>query len=333
MNDRKGFLLSLIALLGLTAFLMLKPFTGYILGASILAFILRKPHSYLEKFTGEKFSAFFLTLSSIILAIIPLILVGLAVADDAKGVVEGVNTTEVVDLDVIELQVKEFTGVEFDIQSRITSVVSAFTSGAFGGVSRAVNLAASVALGLSLTLFLVYYLVKDGGKFVDWVKEISRLPEEIEDNLIEELSFTTSAVLKGHLLVAMAQGVIAGIGLVLFGVPNFMFWTFIMVLLSIVPIVGSMLVWAPAALYLILSGATFAGLGLLIYGFVIVGLTDNILRPLVVDDEADLHPAVIILGVLGGVTVFGAPGLFIGPISFGALKSVLTVFKEHYDEL
>ncbi len=333
MNDRKGFLLALILVFGLAAFMMLRPFTAYLLGAAILAFILHKPHKYLEKYTGERFSAFFLTLSTILLAVVPLIIVGAAVADDARGVVQGINTTDVIDFESIEMELEELTGVEVDIQARATSAISKFTSGAFGGFSKAINLAVGVTLGLSLTLFLTYYLIKDGTGLVKWTKDVSTLPENMEDKLIEELSFTTSAVLKGHLLVALAQGVIAGIGLGVFGVPNFLFWTFIMVLLGVIPIVGSMLVWLPAAVYLFLSGSVGAAVGLLIYGFVIVGMTDNFLRPLVVDDEADLHPAVIIIGVLGGVTVFGAPGLFIGPISFGALKSVLTVFIEHYEEL
>jgi len=332
-NDKKGFLLALIFTFGLAAFMMLRPFTSFLLGAVILAFILHKPHKFLRKYTGDKISSLLLTLSSIVLAIIPLLIVGAAVVDDAQGVIKGVNTTDVVDFELIEVQIEELTGTNIDIQSKITSGLSAVTSGAFGGLSKAINFAASLTLGLSLALFLVYYLIKDGKEFVGWIKDVSPLPEDIEDNLIEELSFTTSAVLKGHLLVAIAQGMIAGIGLVLVGIPNAFFWTFVMVLLSIVPLIGSAFIWLPAAFYLIFSGSTFAGVALLIYGFVVVGATDNFLRPIVVDDEADLHPAVVIIGVLGGVTVFGAPGLFIGPISFGALKSALTVFIEHYEDL
>ena len=333
MNDKKGFLLALIFVFGLAAFMMLRPFTSFLLGAVILAFILHKPHKYLKKYTGEKLSALLLTLSSIILAIIPLLIIGAAVVDDAQGVIQGVNTTDVIDFDLIEYQIEELTGTNVDIQSKITSGLSSVASGTFGGVSRAINFAAGLTLGLSLALFVVYYLIKDGKGFVNWIKEVSPLPEEIEDNLIQEMSFTTSAVLKGHLLVAIAQGVIAGLGLVIFGIPNAFFWTFVMVLLSIVPLIGSAFIWIPAAGYLLVSGSTASGVALLIYGFVVVGMTDNFLRPMVVDDEADLHPAVIIIGVLGGVTVFGAPGLFIGPISFGALNSVLTVFIEHYEDL
>lgn len=333
MNDRRGFLLALILIFGLVSALMLKPFLAYILGAMILAFALRRPFDYLKKYIGVRPSAFFLTVITIVLAVVPLILIGAAVADDARDVVSGINTTSVIDIDSIEVKLEELTGQEMDIQENMASAVRRFSSETFGGFSKAVNLLTSLGIGLSLMLFLIFYFLKDGKNLIQWVKDLSTLPEPIEDNLLKELSETTSAVLKGHILVAIAQGVIAGIGLAMTGVPNFLFWTFIMVILGMIPIVGTMLVWLPAAAYLFVSGQVNAAVMLAIYGFVVVGMTDNFLRPLVVEDSADLHPAVIILGVLGGVSVFGAPGLFIGPIVFGVLKSVISVFIQHYNEL
>jgi Predicted permease len=274
-----------------------------------------------------------LTLSSVVLAILPLLIIGVAVADDARDVVKGINTSEVVDLSEVEQRIDSFTGTETELQAKLASAVTSFTSGALGGVSQALDVAANLLIGLSFMLFLTYYLVRDGGDLVMWLKDLSTLPEGIEDRLVDEMANTTSAVLKGHILVAVAQGVIAGLGLWIFGVPNALFWTFVMVILSIIPIVGSMVVWIPSAIYLGLSGEVTSAAGLAVYGLVVVGMTDNILRPLVVDESADLHPAAIIIGVLGGVSVFGAVGLFIGPIVLGAFKSVLKVFMNNYSDL
>lgn len=333
MNDRRGFLLGLILLFGALSALMLRPFLTYILGAMILAFALRLPHHHLKSYTGERISAFLLTISSIVLAVIPLVLVGVAVADDARDVVNSINTTQVVDIDSIEVQLEAITGQELDLQQNMASAVNRFSSETFGGFSRVVNLLTNLGIGLSLMIFLIFYFLKDGKELIQWIKDLSTLPEPIEDNLLAELSNTTSAVMKGHILVAIAQGVIAGIGLAVFGVPNPLFWTFIMVILGMIPIIGTLLIWLPAAVYLLLAGETTSAIMLAVYGVTIVALTDNFLRPMVVDDSADLHPAVIILGVLGGVSVFGAPGLFIGPIIFGVLKSVLSVFIQHYSDL
>lgn len=332
MNERKGFLLFMIAVFGAAVGLMLLPFFTYILGAAILAFILRKPQFALKKKIGERPSAAILTISAIVLAVFPVILAGMAVADDARDLVNNINTTEVVDLGNLEDTISSLTGQEIDIQASLTQAVREFSSATLGEFSQVVNMLANLGIGLSLMLFLLYYFLKDGKEFVKWVKDISPLPENLEDNLLGQLSETTSAVMKGHLLVAIAQALIAGVGLAVFGVPNSVFWTFIMMLLGLLPIIGSMLVWLPAAAYLAITDPV-SGILLALYGFVAVGLSDNILRPLFVDSSADLHPAVIILGVIGGVVLLGAPGLFIGPIIFGIMKSVLTVFMKNYNEL
>ncbi|WP_414837746.1 AI-2E family transporter [Candidatus Nanosalina sp. VS9-1] len=332
MNERKGFLLFLIGIFGTVVGLMLMPFLTYILGATILAFILRRPHFILQEKIGARPSAAVLTVSAILLAVLPIIFGGMAVADDATDLVDNINTTDTINLTSIEDEIERLTGQEIDIESNLARAVEEFSSATLGSFSRVVNIVANVGIGLSLMLFLVYYFLKDGRRLVRWVKDVSPLPESLENSLLREVSVTTSAVMKGHILVAIAQGIIAGVGLAFFGVPNYVFWTFIMMILGLLPIVGSMLVWLPAAGYLALTDPV-SGIMLALYGFIAVGLSDNFLRPLFVESSADLHPALIILGVIGGVVLLGAPGLFIGPVIFGVMKSILTVFMENYQDL
>jgi len=184
-----------------------------------------------------------------------------------------------------------------------------------------------------LLIFLLYYLLKDGEKFVKWLRDTTPLPSDIQNQLYARVNKTTWAVIKGHVLVAVVQGLIAGLGLAITGVPNYAFWTFIMVILGFIPIIGTVVVWLPAAAYLFAIDRSAAAIFLFLYGMVIVGLTDNILRPIAVDRGSNLHPAVIIIGVIGGVYIFGAAGLFIGPIILGIFKAVLLVFKNNYEDL
>ncbi len=333
MNERKGFLLSLILGFGAIVGMMLLPFAAYILGAVIIAFVLKNPYSFLKNYVGERPAAFILTLSSILLAILPVLVGGMIVADDARNVVQNINQSEILDFDSVEQLVLQYTNQEIDLQSSLSSLVRRFSSTALGDFSQVVNLLTQLSIGISLALFLIYYFLKDGKDLVKWLKDVSPLPKDIGDNLVSELESTTAAVMKGHILVAIAQGILAGIGLALFGVPNYLFWTFMMIILGMIPVLGSMLIWLPAAIYLIVVGQVVNGVLLILYGLIVVGLSDNFLRPFAVDKSADLHPTVIILGVLGGVTVFGMPGLFIGPVIFAALKSVLNIFKEHYTDL
>ncbi|QGA81039.1 AI-2E family transporter [Candidatus Nanohalobium constans] len=333
MNSQRGFVLVLTAVFLLMAGLMLKPFVGYLLGSLVLAFVLHPAQKYLRRFIDERISAFFLTILSVLVFLLPFAIIVSTVAGDASGVINDVTQNEVVDIDQLEALMAEYTDEDIDIRTQLRDAVNSFVSTALGGFSQILGILTAVSIGVSIMLFVIFYLLKDGEEFADYLKDLMPLPEDIADSLYAKTYSTTWAVIKGHVLVALAQGAIAGIGLWVAGVPNFVFWTFVMIMLSFIPLIGSFLVWGPAGIYLVALGEVHAGIFLLIYGVVIVNLTDNFLRPFVVDESADLHPAVILIGVIGGVYVFGASGLFIGPVVFGTLKAVLEVFNKHYQEL
>jgi predicted PurR-regulated permease PerM len=141
-------------------------------------------------------------------------------------------------------------------------------------------------------------------------------------------------VLVSHVFTAVAQGVVAGIGLVVLGVPNAVFWTAAMVILAVLPIIGSFLVWGPAALYLFSIGQPLAGGVLFVYGLIVVSLCDDFLRPLVIEryTESRLNPGAIVLGVIGGVYLLGFIGIFFGPVIIGSLRAVLDVYRREYVE-
>lgn len=333
MNLQKGFILALIAVLGFLSWMMVKPFLGYVLFAIILAFLLHPLQKKLSKKTKPGFSAVILMIFAVFVAIIPLFVASAAIVQDASDLSNDLNQSEIINNTQIENLVKEYTGRDIEVEKVTKDISDRFVSTTFGGVSKLVNLFAEISIGITLMLFLIYYILKDGDKLVKWIKELTPLPKDIQDGLYERINSSTWAVIKGHVAVAVVQGLVAGIGLLITGIPNYVFWTFVMVILGFIPIIGTIIIWVPAAIYLILIGRINAGIFLMIYGFVVVGMTDNILRPLVVDRGADLHPAVIIMGVIGGVYLFGAPGLFVGPIVFAIFKSVLLVFKNNYDRL
>jgi predicted PurR-regulated permease PerM len=181
-------------------------------------------------------------------------------------------------------------------------------------------------VGFSVLIFALYYLLKDGNKFVNYVEGVVPLPNDVVKKLLSKTYCTTWAVIKNHVLIAILQGLVAGVGLWITGIPNVVFWTFVMSLMAFVPVVGTFLIWGPAAVYLAMTSKPMEGLALALYGLVVVALTDNVMRAALVNGGVELHPAVILIGVVGGVYVFGAPGLLIGPVVFGVLKAVLEVF-------
>jgi len=334
MNLPQGILIGLILALGAVAGAMFWSFLGYLFGAVILAFILYPVHVRLRQYIGHRISAALLVMLTIVLAILPVLAISGIVIEDARELSESINQTRFIDVEQTEELIQERTGQEIDIQETINELIQSITTFSVGSFSQILTTVVDVAIGMFLMIFLLYYFLKDREPFMRWLKDLTPFPGHVQDMLYKEMNDTTWAVIKGHVLVAIVQGSVAGIGLFVTGVPNFIFWTFVMIILAFIPIIGTVLVWGPAAIYLmVVMGRPTAAFFLATYGFLVVSLIDNFLRPIVVDRGSDLHPAVILGGVLGGVYLFGVVGLFIGPIILGVFKSTLTVYRDHYDEL
>lgn len=333
MNEKKLFLIVSAVVFGAISFMMAQPFLGYILAAGLLAFILHPIHQKTSDYMPDRISGLLVVMFGITAVVLPFLYAGITVFEDARQVSQDFNGTEFVDTGELEQRVLELSGIEIDIERNAEETFNRFTEATVGGVSGFVRTLTHFIIGITVMIFLLYYLIVDGEELVDWIRELIPLGEGIEDSLFEEMRNTSWAVIKGHVLVAIVQGLVAGLGLALAGIPNYAFWTFIMILLGFIPIFGTFLVWGPAAVYLFFIGDVTAAIFLAFYGLVIVSLTDNVLRPFAVDRGSDLQPAAILIGVIGGVYVFGAVGLFIGPIILGIFKSILLVFKNNYEDL
>lgn len=333
MRDEKLFLLVLTGLLGVIFFLMAEPFMGYIIAAALLAFLLYPLHRRASDYIPDRISGFLVVIFGLTVVVVPFILAAGAVFEDTTDLIEDVNRTDFIEMGELERRALDYTGREIDIEQNLNEAVRSFTEASLGGFSEIVKFFTHFTIGITISMFLMYYLIVDGKQFVNWLRSILPLSDDIQDSLFAQMEKTSWAVIKGHVMVAFIQGAVAGIGLFLTGVPNYFFWTFIMILLGFIPIFGTFLIWGPAAIYLSLIGEVSSAAFLATYGLIIVSLTDNIIRPFAVDRGANLHPAVILIGVIGGVYVFGAVGLFIGPIILGIFKSVLLVFKNNYQDL
>ncbi|WIV67816.1 AI-2E family transporter [Natrialbaceae archaeon AArc-T1-2] len=331
-NLRKGYLLALVTIFGGLSLLLVLPFLQYVLGAILVAFVLHPLQKRLAPVTSPTISALALVLLAIVGVLVPFVVVIGMVAGDAAQLVERIDPA---DLQVSELEetIEETTGYEVDLAQELAESAEEIATAVIDLSAAWLGLATHTLIGLGLTLFLLYYLLKDGTEFVAWLRETTPLPEEVQDDLYRELDEVMWAVLAGHVLIAIVEGVIAGLGLFVTGIPNATFWTFVMVILSLVPLIGAFLVWGPAVAYLVLTGEPLLAIGLFVYSAIVVGVADDYLRPIVVDRYAELSPAVIILGVLGGIYAFGVMGIFFGPVVLGAFAATLSVVDDYYDRL
>jgi predicted PurR-regulated permease PerM len=172
-------------------------------------------------------------------------------------------------------------------------------------------------------LFTLYYLLRDGERLVRAVRWLVPLEPEQTDRIFRLALEATRATVLGSIVVAIAQGLIGGLAFWLLGVPGAALWGVAMGVLSLVPIVGPFLVWAPAALILLATGSVLKGLLLAAFGTLVISTVDNVLRSVFIGGRAHLHPLAVFFSLLGGVFLFGAAGMLLGPVLFVISLTVL----------
>ncbi|MFB6181145.1 MAG: AI-2E family transporter [Candidatus Nanohalobium sp.] len=326
-DRERAFLLLGSAFIGFICFLMVSGLTSYLLTGLLLAFVTRPLYRKLEPGIGKRAAAAAVIAVTVFAAILPFTFIIGAVGGDAADMVSGIDSsTEAVKM--VETNIQRLTGETVDVDKQAKEILKKAASYLPSGLSSVLGLLSDIAIGVSIMLFLQFYALKDGKRFVEWTKEFRFIDSERQEMLYSSTKKSVWAVVKGHVAIAFAQGLLAGLGLFIAGVPNVFFWTFVMVLLGFIPVIGSAFVWMPAAFYLAATGNPLNAVFLLVYGVIVVGGSDNFLRPMFVDSEADIHPFFILIGLIGGVGLFGPAGIFLGPVTFGLLKNLLEMLKE-----
>jgi predicted PurR-regulated permease PerM len=326
MDTSRGFLVALALVLLALSIAFVLPYLQFFLLAVLLAYVLGPLQRRLQTRIGERIAAGLLVLGTTVVLLVPLFVVGRVVVSEGLGIVRQVRRGEIT-LTRAEDQIRQLTDVEVDLGGALRTVVRDGGTDAFGGLLGAFGVVTHLLLGFGVTVFLLYYFLKDGPAFMDWLRRTVPLQDRVQAELYAEIDAIMWAVLAGHVLIAVIQGGLAGLGLVVVGIPNALFWTAVMVVLSLLPLVGSFLVWGPAVLFLALSEQPVPALFLLVWGTIVVGVSDDYLRPIVVDRYAQVSPAVIVLGLIGGISVIGLMGIFFGPVVIGTLRATLDVFR------
>ncbi|ARS88625.1 AI-2E family transporter [Natrarchaeobaculum aegyptiacum] len=331
MDVRTGFLALVLAITGAIVFLLVAPLLQYVLAAGLLAFVCYPIHRRLRARVDERLSALAVTGLAIVTAVFPILILSVFLVG---SVIEFLDSLE--ELTILET-IRE-TALEFGVEEAILDELEAELLAEFepslGGIvevalAEAIGLLnASVRLGFGLLVlvFVLYYLLVDGRAFVDWVGSVAPLSPGVREELFDEIETVTWAVIYSHVLVAVVEGVLGGLGFYLLGVPNVAFWTVVMMLVSFLPAIGIWLVWGPGVVYLALTAGPLPALVLLLYGVAVLSVVDNYLRAIFVDRGSGVHPAIVLVGVIGGIYLFGVVGLFLGPVLLAAFKAGLTVF-------
>ena len=187
-----------------------------------------------------------------------------------------------------------------------------------------------IVFDLVIVLFICFFLLIDGEKFLKEIKLLSPLEVSHHERIVHQLEKTLKATLKGSIIVALAQGLLGGLGFWIFDIPMAAFWGVCMVFSSVIPLVGTALIWIPAALYLALTSSFWMAIGLALWGTLIISGADNVLRPMLLKGEAHLHPLLTFLSILGGLIYFGFLGFILGPIVLSFLMTLFEIYKKEF---
>ena len=262
----------------------------------------------------------------IAIVIVPVTLVAAMVAQEATGVIARIQSGE---LNIGRLLRQAFDGLPSwlinlldrfglgnleAVQQRLTA---ALLRGSQFLAAQAVNVGQftfGFLVGLAVMLYLLFFLLRDGGALLLHLKAAIPLRPEQQVALADKFTVVIRATVKGNIVVAIVQGALGGFIFWLLGIHAPVMWAVLMTILSLLPAVGAALVWLPVAIFLIASGAMWQGVGLIAYGVLVIGLVDNVLRPLLVGKDTRMPDYVVLISTLGGIAIFGINGFVIGPV-------------------
>lgn len=324
---RKYSLITIILGLGLLLFLKMTPFMGGILGACTIYIMVRDQMLYLtqKKKIRKSVTAIILLIEAILCFLVPLSLAVWLLISKLQTV--NVDTATFVDT-ITNLADWIRRKTEYDLLSKenissIASILPGIGQFLMGGIS-------SFAVNLFVLVFVLYFMLIGGTKMEQYIYELLPFSDSNKKHGMNEINMIVRANAIGIPLLAIIQGAIATLGYYLFDAPSALLFGFLTCFATVIPIVGTTLVWFPLAAYMAISGDWPHAIGLLLYCGLIVTNIDNLIRFILQKKMADTHPLITIFGVVIGLSLFGFMGVIFGPLLISIFILCVNIFKEQY---
>lgn len=328
-NQSKYFFLAMFLLFFILTILIVKSFTTYIVLAIILTFSFYPLYKRInKKIKSENWASTILVIIIIALLVIPgLFAVSNLVKETSSAYAFLKDPTYV---DSINNFFLDKFNVQIDIGTYINSLVSNVQSFLFQSVPNLITSIADIGLGLFIMFFIMFYAFKGGPTFFEDIMDLIPLKKKYKHKLVQEIKLVLHGVLYGQVMTAIIQGGVGGLMLFVFGVPNALFWGFVMVIFAFLPIVGTPLIWFPAGIFQIIQGEFFSGIMILIIGGLVITNIDNFIKPKLISGRSKIHPIVALIGVFGGLNLMGLIGLILGPVIIALFLVLLRFYNEDF---
>jgi predicted PurR-regulated permease PerM len=327
----RAFVLLGLTLAGLlVCFWLLLPFLPALVWALALAILFVPAHRFLEAKLGNPSLAAALSVLMIgLLVVVPVLLLsGTVIQGATEGAVaaqskiasgewrHAIEMNEFLAPIARWIEGLDLTGTIENLTAWLTNLSASFVSGSVLGV-----------ITMLLTFYLLFYFLRDRVAALAWLREISPLSDDEMDQLERRVVDTVEATLYGTVVVAAVQGTLGGLMFWWLGLPMPVLWGLVMGVLAVVPMLGAFVIWLPAALFLALNGELGKAVILAVWGTVVVGGIDNLLYPVLVKDRMRLHTVPAFIAIVGGLLLFGASGLLLGPLVLTVTMFFLEIWR------
>lgn len=335
----KSFVLAMTIAYAIAFLAMLSGFFEALLMAAILSGIFYPFYRNLKASFGDRATPASLVTILAVLAIIvvpAVILLGL-VADQAVGVAESARpwfdeqlarATDEKQLTTGWTWLDETLGpYHEEVTAKLAELTAALGVVLANGLTRLAEGAFTFFFDLFVMLYAMFVFLVRGPAIIEAIMRLFPIADADKERMLQVAHSVSRATIKGTLIIGGIQGALGGVGFAVAGIDNAVFWAAVMAVLSVLPGIGATLVWAPAVIFLLASGQTVAGLGLLVWSAGVVATIDNVLRPILVGRDTELPDLLVFLSTLGGLALFGATGLVIGPILAALFLTVLSIYS------
>ncbi|MAG28271.1 hypothetical protein CMI47_22330 [Candidatus Pacearchaeota archaeon] len=314
--------------LAILAFFLIRPLLISIIAGLVLAYVfLPVQKKVLKNFSNKNLASSITLAIAILIIIIPLwITMPLII----QQIFEIFTYLQNVDLTNIITRFFPTTSEQFTTQVTLTfnNFISKVASGVLNSLVNFFLDLPTFLLNLFVLAFVFFFSLRDGDRLKDFVLSLSPLTKSQEQTIVKQFRDITDSIVYGQILIGLAQGLLAGLGFFIFGVPNALSLTFLAVILSIIPMLGAGFVWVPVNVYLFLTGNNVLGVLFLLYNIFLTSTVDNFLRIYIVSKKSDIPAVFILIGMIGGLFLFGLLGLLLGPLIVAYFITFLKAYKD-----
>jgi predicted PurR-regulated permease PerM len=318
----------ILVVLAVLAFLLLKPLLLSIIIGIILAFLFLPLYNQVNKlFKSKGLSAFLMCILLLVVIILPVwYLAPVAIDQSIKFYLSSQEMDLVTPFKTIFPSLFKTETFSAEIGSTIQSFITRSTNSLMNTLSNFILNFPRIFLQTLVVFFTFFFVLKDHNKMTSYIKSLLPFSKEVEKKLFHSSRSITLSILYGQVLVGIVQGIITGIGFFIFKVPNALLLTVLAAVAGIFPIIGTAIVWIPVAIYFFLAGNTVSGFGIIIFGLISTVL-ENFIKPIFVSQRTKVNSSIILIGMIGGIFMFGLLGIILGPLILAYLLIVLEVFR------